>query len=253
MTSYRYLLTDASDGVHTIKFNRPERLNALTQDVAKELLDAFEEIDVQANDVVVVRGEGRAFCAGWDLKEASAATKTLEDTRNEIEAMQDLTRAIRKCPLPILSVIHGYAMGAGCEIGLSCDLVLATRTAVFGFPETEVGLAVTGGFTHILPRTIGIVKAKELLFLGRRFTGEQAQGMGLVNFVCEDEAIASELNTIVKDLHSRSKLALRVAKQEIDLGSQLDLETTMKIEVELGVQASLSKEAKARISRIGSR
>lgn len=243
--AFNHLIVDARNGTHAVKLNRPERLNALTQDVACELIEAFQQVDAEASDVVLLQGEGRAFCAGWDLKEAASGPKTLEKTRSEIETMQELTRAMRNCPLPIIGIIQGYAMGAGCEIGLSCDLIVAARSAIFAFPETSVGLTVTGGFTHILPRTIGIAKAKELIFLGRRFTASDGREMGLVNFVCEDEEVATTVASLVAELREKSKLALRVAKQEIDLGSQLDLETTMRIEVELGVQPSLWKEADA--------
>ena len=241
--AFNHLIVEARNGTLAVKLDRPERLNALTQDVARELIEALHQVDAEASDVILLQGEGRAFCAGWDLKEAAAGPKTLEKTRSEIETMQELTRTMRNCPLPILGIIHGYAMGAGCEIGLSCDLVVAARSAIFAFPETSVGLTVTGGFTHILPRTIGIARAKELIFLGRRFTASDAQEMGLVNFVCEDEEVASTVNSLVAELREKSKLALRVAKQEIDLGSQLDLETTMRLEVELGVQPSLWGEA----------
>lgn len=236
---FSYLKIESGDGVHIIRLSRPERLNALTQDVALELVDAFREVDAEASNVVLLQGEGRAFCAGWDLKEAASASKSLEKTRSEIETMQELTRTMRNCPLPVLGIIHGYAMGAGCEIGLSCDLVVAARSTIFAFPETSVGLTVTGGFTHILPRTVGIAKSKELIFLGRRFTACEAQEMRLVNFVCEDDELETTTTAVVNELQEQSKLALRVAKQEIDLGSQLDLETTMRIEVELGVQPSL--------------
>lgn len=248
--AFHYLKIEGRDGVQTVKLNRPDRLNALTQAVVLELIEAFRQVDAEANYAVLLRGEGRAFCAGWDLKEAASGSKSLEKTRSEIETMQELTRVMRSCPLPIVGIIHGYAMGAGCEIGLSCDLVVAARSAIFAFPETSVGLTVTGGFTHILPRTVGIAKAKELIFLGRRFTASEAQDMGLVNFVSEDEEVETTVTSVVSELQEKSKLALRVAKQQIDLGNQLDLETMMRIEVELGVQPSLwddsGKEAEDR-------
>lgn len=242
--TFRYLDIDVADGAHTIKLNRPERLNALTQDVVSEMIGAFGDVASVENNVVLLRGEGRAFCAGWDLKDAAAAgRKSLERIRSEIETMQELTRVMRNCPLPIIGIIHGYAMGAGCEIALSCDLVIAERSTVFAFPETSVGLSVTGGFTHILPRTVGIVKAKELILLGRRFGASDAHDMGLVNFVCDEDELDGTVEMVVDELRDKAKIALRIAKQQIDLGSQLDLETAMRLEVELGVQASLSQES----------
>jgi 2-(1,2-epoxy-1,2-dihydrophenyl)acetyl-CoA isomerase len=238
------VLTALDDGVLTITLNRPSRLNAVVPALAVELVRALDGAARDGIRATVIRGAGRAFCSGWDLKEPGP--RSIEDARADAEGLQEVTRATRRVPGPVVAAVHGYALGAGCEIALSCDLVLATESAVFGFPETGVGLAVTGGFTHLLPRVVGATRAKELVLLGRRFTAARAYELGLVNAVVADDALDSELEATLSELREKRPLALRIAKQEIDVGAQTDIETAMRLEVELAAQASFGNDWTAR-------
>ena len=144
------------DGVVTLTLNRPARLNALNEELLQQLVASLRAISESAR-AVVLRGNGRAFCAGYDLKEAAARPHppTAEELRSLAELIQDVTRGLRTCPVPVIGVVHGYAVGAGCEFALICDLVLAGDGAKFSFPETAAGLVVTNGVTSTLPKTLG--------------------------------------------------------------------------------------------------
>lgn len=243
----RPVLVARTDDVLTITLNRPERLNALNG----ELLDAFDlafgEVDADVR-AVVVRGVGRAFSSGHDLKAASdeggSAPKTPDEIAAGAERLHEITRRIRACPAPVVSQVHGYAIGGGAEIALSADLVVASRTAVFRFTETAVGLVVTNGFTAVLPRTAGPTVAKEIILLGEPFSGEQAKAWGLVNRVVADEDLEREVGEIVALLRAKSPTALRLAKRLLDQGWEGTLEDAMCRETAATVEAVLSAEAR---------
>jgi 2-(1,2-epoxy-1,2-dihydrophenyl)acetyl-CoA isomerase len=181
--------------------------------------------------VVVLAGRGRAFCSGFDLKEP-AQQENLIQTRRRVDGIQEVTRAIRRFPGPVVAAVHGYALGAGCEFALGCDLVVAGQDAKFGFPEVSVGLSVTGGISRLLPLLVGPIRAKELLLLGERFDAMAAREMGLVNRVAgpgEHEGVALEL---AARLAAQPALALTLAKQALDRGADCALEEAMAAETD---------------------
>jgi 2-(1,2-epoxy-1,2-dihydrophenyl)acetyl-CoA isomerase len=233
---------DEGDVVH-LTMNRPERLNALSAELVRRLGEELSRISDDTR-AVVLRGNGRAFSAGHDLKNAAQeGERSDQELRDSVERMQDVTRAMRACPAPVIGVVQGYAVGAGCEISLCCDLVVATEDAQFGFPETGVALIVTNGVTATLPRAVGQVRAKELILLGEFITAQQAHTMGLVNRVVAPDQLEATVDEWIARLRTRGALAVTLSKRLIDQGIAPDIETILDAESTASVEAEKSVDA----------
>lgn len=223
---------ELSESVARIYLNRPHRLNAVVPELTAGLVAALHRAGDDGARVVILAGRGRAFCSGHDLKEALPPESVLA-TRQRVEQIQDVTRGIRRFPGPVIAAVHGYALGAGCEFALGCDLVVAAQDAQFGFPEVSVGLSVTGGISRLLPLLAGPVQAKELLLLGERFDAARARELGLINRIApagEHERAAAEL---AARLREQPPLALALAKQTLDRGADSAFEEALAAEVDL--------------------
>lgn len=225
-----------------IRLARPHRLNAVTPGLVEELCAAFDAASEDAAPAIVLAGAGRAFCAGHDLREPEPV-EDARAARARLDRIQDVTRRITAFPGPVLAAVHGYALGAGCEFALGCDLVIAGEDARFGFPETEVGLSVTGGISRLLPGTVGLARAKELLLLGERFDAVRAAELGLVNRVVaegehEDAAVALARRLAAKPGH-----AMTLAKRALDRGQHASLEDALAMEVEHALTTRSSGES----------
>jgi 2-(1,2-epoxy-1,2-dihydrophenyl)acetyl-CoA isomerase len=222
---------ELSEQVAWIHLNRPERLNAVVPKLTAGLVASFARAGQDGARAIVLAGRGRAFCSGHDLKEPLPPENMLA-TRQRVDQIQDVTRAIRRFPGPVIAAVHGYALGAGCEFALGCDLVLAAEDAQFGFPEVSVGLSVTGGISRLLPLLVGPVRAKELLLLGERFGATRALELGLVNRVTAAGAHEQEAAEIAGRLRDQPALALALAKQALDRGADSALEEAMATETD---------------------
>lgn len=234
-----------SDGVvATIHLNRPERLNAVDAALPAELATALRRAAAEGVRAIVLAGRGRAFCAGHDLKEPPAV-ETVEQTRTRLEEIQDVTRLIRRFPGVVVAAVHGYALGAGAEFALCCDVVVAGEDAAFGFPEVGVGLSVTGGISVLLPALVGWARAKELLLLGERVSGPQAAAMGLVARCVPAGTHEEAALDVARRIADRPATSVSLAKQVLDHGLGADLETAMTREVEHAVLTSVSGEGAA--------
>lgn len=187
------LLVDSRDGITTLSLNRPEKLNAIDNDLARALLDA---IDAAANDpvvrVLVLKGMGRAFCAGRDV--------TRPPTEDDLVLVQAVAKALVGLAKPVVAVVHGWTVGAGLEWALDADLVIAAASSRFRLPEASIGVFVTGGLTATLPAYAGLARAKALLLLGEEFAPKQAQAWGLVWRVVPDDELESESGRIAAKL-----------------------------------------------------
>ncbi|GHJ60145.1 enoyl-CoA hydratase [Nocardioides sp. OK12] len=234
----------AGQGVATIHLNRPERLNAVDEALTRGLAAALELALAEGARAVVLAGRGRAFCAGHDLK-AEPPTETPLQTRERLEEIQDVTRLVRRFPGPVVAAVHGYALGAGCEFALACDVVVAAEDAAFGFPEVSVGLSVTGGVSRLLPVLVGWARAKELLLLGERVSGTEAAAMGLVARAVPAGTHEEVALDLARRMAQRPALALSLAKKVLDGGLDSTMEEAMGREVEHAVLTSLSGEGEA--------
>jgi 2-(1,2-epoxy-1,2-dihydrophenyl)acetyl-CoA isomerase len=222
---------ELTDSVARVYLNRPHRLNAVVPELTVGLVAALARAGEDGARAVVLAGRGRAFCSGHDLKE-QLPPETVLATRLRVEQIQDVTRAIRRFPGPVIAAVHGYALGAGCEFALGCDLVVAADDAQFGFPEVSVGLSVTGGISRLLPLLVGPVRAKELVLLGERFGAARAMELGLVNQVAVAGQHEQAAAVIAARLRDQPRLALALAKQSLDRGADCALEEAMAAEVD---------------------
>ena len=185
------LLSNVSDGIMTVTLDRPEKLNAIDNELARELLHA---ISVAGGDekvrVLLLRGAGRAFCAGRDVG--------APPTEQDLVLVQAVAAALISLPKPVVAAVHGWTVGAGLEWMLDADVVIAAESSRFKLPEASLGVFVTGGLTATLPAFAGLARAKGLMLLGEEFGAVQAQAWGLVWQVVPDsdlDAMSARVST----------------------------------------------------------
>jgi enoyl-CoA hydratase/carnithine racemase len=216
--------------VAEIVLDRPAAMNALSTSLAAELARVCGELasdeDVLA---VVLAGQGaRAFCVGADLKERAAMTHA--DFMRQRPVFRSVFRGLLDLPQPVIAAVHGFALGGGCELALCCDLIVADETAVFGLPETTVGLVPGGGGTQLTLRRLGPGRAADLVLTGRHVPAAEAAQIGLADRVVpagQAEVVAVEL---AMQIAANSPVAVRAAKQAIRLGAGLSLAAGLELE-----------------------
>lgn len=218
-----------------IKFNRPEVLNAYNIDVMEGLLEAFElaRCDQEVN-AIVWQGEGRAWCAGADIK-AWGKAKDLKEWRNLQYLEDETTRLIMKLEKPIVAAIRGYALGGGCEYAMLADIRIAAEDAKFGFPETRLGGVITHAGTKILPQLVGLGKAKELILGNEIIDAREAERIGLVNKVVAPEALDETAMSMATSIANNSRWAVNEMKYALDHGAGWDYEAALKHEASAGL------------------
>lgn len=194
MSAYQFLLYTQHEGVATVSLNRPEVYNALNDEITFELQDVFKKISKDdAVRVVVLTGEGKAFCSGQDLKAASGNEK--RSFMNSLHKRYNpIIRLMRELPKPVICRLNGVAAGAGCSIALACDLIVASEEASLIEVFINIGLVPDSGSSFFLPRVVGMARAFELCTTGKRLNAKEAVALGLIN-----KAVApQELDGIVK-------------------------------------------------------
>lgn len=236
-------------GVATIWLNRPDRLNAVAPVLVDDLLTALDEVARSEARAVVFTGRGRAFCAGHDLKEPTPEG----DARSRLERIQQVTRRIRSLGAPVIAAVHGYAIGAGAEFALGCDLVLAADDAVFAFPEAGLGLSVTGGASRLLPLLVGPLKAKELLLLGERLDAASALRIGLVNEVLPRAQLYDRALTWAQAIADKPAYSVTLAKRAADAGIDGALDAALELEVSHALITDTAAEVAASAERFRAR
>lgn len=228
--------------VATITLDRPDSLNAISGDLAKQLAARCSEVAKDDEVWVVVLGaEGdKAFCVGADLKErASFTTDDYFENRKHMRAMFD---AIRALPQPSIASVFGFALGGGFELALSCDLIVAAEGAQLGLPELRVGLLPAGGGTQLLPRRTGVAVAKELIYAARRFSAEDGVGYGIVSRVVPREQLDHETLKFAQEICKSSPVATRSAKRALDAALGTPLEDGIEFENEMWKEVIVSRD-----------
>jgi enoyl-CoA hydratase/carnithine racemase len=223
-----------SDGVATVRFNRPKKLNALTFEVYADLRDLLAELPQRGDArVLVITGEGRGFCSGGDVEEIIGQLQEFE-TAELLEFTRmtgSVVKALRECPLPVIASVNGIAAGAGSVIALASDFRLLAESASFAFLFTRVGLAGADmGSAYLLPRMVGLGRATELLILGDKLSSRRAYEIGLASQLVPDidlpaatEALARRLADGPAFAYSTTK-ALLTRELDMDLGGAIELE-----------------------------
>lgn len=215
-------------GVGMVTLARPERLNAVSPELVVDLLAILGTVAADETvRAVVLAGRGRAFCAGHDLR----APTPDGDSRRRLERLQEVTRALRNLPQPVIAAVQGYAIGAGAEFALGCDLVVAADDAEFAFPEAGLGLSVTGAASRLLPLLVGPLRAKELVLFGERVDAARARQIGLVNTVVPRADLLECATAWARRLAGKPPWALALAKRALDRGVDSAVEDALELEV----------------------
>lgn len=232
--TYRHLLVERSAEGHvvTVTLDRPEQMNAMNTAMGEDLLACFTALagDRDARAVVFTGAGDRAFCAGGDLKERNAMTD--EAWRAQHVIFEQAAMRVLRCPVPVIAAVEGFALAGGCELALLADFVVASETAVFGLPETTIGIFPGIGGTQLLPRVVGAPLAKELIFTGRRMKADEAKAAGLVNHLVPAGQARATATEIAGTIARNGPIAVRQAKKAIAYGSETDLETAMILAIE---------------------
>src|SRR5467141_771533 len=239
MKSFLYEL-DPKTAVATITLNRPERLNALTFEVYKELRDLFRALDTDPEvRAIIITGAGRAFCSGGDVEDIIGAL-----LGRDLEALQDFTRltcdlilAMRHCRRPIIGALHGTVAGAGAVIAAACDSRVAAESAKIAFLCTKVGLSGADmGAAWLLPRIVGYGRATEMLLTGDFIDAKRAHEIGLYNRVVPQAQVLTEARAIAEQLARGPSTALGVTKQALEAEASLDFDAALAYEAEVQAQ-----------------
>jgi enoyl-CoA hydratase/carnithine racemase len=220
----------AAPGIVVIAFNRPEVANALSTRMGQELLAVWS--DLRADEslrAVILRGEGKHFQAGADLKERNGMTD--EAWAEQHRLFEAMIRAQLACPVPVIAAVQGAAMGGGCEMTLACDFAYAAEGARFGLPEGGLGIIPGLGGTQLLTRAVGPRRAIELLTTAAPFTAAQALEYGLVSAVVPPEALMETVLAVAAQIASRAPLSVRGLKRVVHGGQDLDLAHAMDLEL----------------------
>ena len=229
---YQTIRYEKQDNIGILTINRPEALNALNSTVIGELEQVITQVEGDgALGCLILTGEGRSFVAGADIGEQKPLD--LAGGRKWGQRGSALFRRIEKLEIPTIAAVNGFALGGGCELALSCDIILASEKAKFGQPE--VGLGITPGFsgTQRLPRRVGVGKAKELIFSGKMIRADEAEKIGLVNAVYPPEELMNGAMEMAKSFTKNAPIAVKYAKACIDRGMQMDIDGGIAVENEL--------------------
>ncbi|MBR5538114.1 MAG: enoyl-CoA hydratase/isomerase family protein [Clostridia bacterium] len=227
---YIKLAVEGNVGVLTV--SRPAALNALNDQVIRELNEALDTIDLDTVRCLVVTGEGqKAFVAGADIGQMSGLTKAEGEAFGKLG--NDVFRKLETLPIPTIAAVCGFALGGGCELAMSCDIRLCSDTAVFGQPE--VGLGITPGFggTQRMARLIGVGRAKELLYTARKVKAPEALAIGLVEGVYPVEQLMEEALKMAARIAGNAPIAVRATKKAVNDGLQVDMDRAIEIEEKL--------------------
>lgn len=227
-----YIKYEPDGHIAVIKINRPKALNALNSQVIDELSECVDAIDLDEIRCIVITGEGeRSFVAGADIKEMQAL--------NEEEGIafgkkgNDVFRKIETLPIPVIAAVNGFALGGGCELAMACDIRICSENAVFGQPETGLGITPGFGGTVRLARILPAGKAKEMIYTAKNITAEEALRWGLVNSVYPAPVLYDAAIKLALKIASNAPVAVRNAKKSINDGLQTDIDSAMVIEEKL--------------------
>ncbi len=232
MTYETIKLEDLGSGIMTVVFNRPEVANALSSTMGRELLDAWTTLGSRPDlRCVILRGEGKNFQAGADLKERNGMTDEAWAAQHRI--FEDMARAQLAVPVPVIAAVQGAAMGGGCEMTLACDFAYAAEGARFGLPEAGLGIMPGLGGTQLLTRAVGPRRAIEIMTTAAPIPADKALDYGIVNGVVAPEALLDTVLAVATQIASRAPLSVRALKRVVHGGQDLDLKQAMDLELSL--------------------
>ncbi len=227
---YQALLVDRADGIATVTMNRPEARNALNLTMREEMLGALDEIERDsAVRVMLLTGAGGHFSAGGDVK-SMQKTHTAAEGRARVEMLNRFVLRLFNFPKPTIAMVDGFAVGAGCNIALGCDLIVASDRAKFGELFWKIGLVPDGGGTWLLSRVIGLARAKELIFTAEIIDAAEAERIGLVNRVVPVAELETTTRALAEKIAAGPPAVLALAKHMVNRAATSDLAGALDLE-----------------------
>lgn len=212
-----------------LSLNNPEARNALSTDLRRQLYEKLGEAEADPEvKAIVLSGEGNSFCAGGDVK--AMGQNSVRDSLDRLETYSQLIARMTAMNKPIITAVHGYVFGAGCSLALSSDIVMAAKDTKFSLGFLKVGLMPDAGSTYHLPRLVGLLRAKELIFSGRFFDETEAKQMGIVSYIHEREELLDRALEFARDLADGPSLAIGLAKKVLQHSLQTDLPGVLEYE-----------------------
>ncbi|OUL88134.1 2-(1,2-epoxy-1,2-dihydrophenyl)acetyl-CoA isomerase PaaG [Paraburkholderia hospita] len=247
---------DAATRVATVTLNRPDKLNSFTRAMHQELSAALDEVEAAGARALILTGAGRGFCAGQDLADLDFTPGAMTDLGDLIDKhFNPLIRRLQALPLPVIAAVNGTAAGAGANLALACDLVLAARSASFIQAFVKIGLVPDSGGTCFLPQRVGMARALGLAITGDKLSADKAESWGLIWKAVDDTELQSTATQLAAQLAQQPTRAIAAIKQAMrssatqTLDQQLDLERDMQRELGAshdyaeGVRAFIEKRA----------
>jgi enoyl-CoA hydratase len=231
--AYDTLKVELNDRILIATIDRPQAMNALNTQMGLDIIDLWKWIAAAGDDVrvaILTAAGERAFCAGGDFKERNGMTDEAWRTQHEI--FEHAFRAIMDSPVPVIAAVNGHAYGGGLEFTLACDFAYGASHARFALTEVTIGIMPGGGGTQNLPRAVGSRRAKELILTGRPFSAAEALEWGVLNQVCEPEALIPAVLETARKIAGNAPLSVRQALKSIEEGMQVDLHAGLEIEID---------------------
>lgn len=249
-----YATVKTQGAVSVVTLNRPERLNAISGELLEDFHRALNQVNRDASvHAIVIAGEGRAFCAGDDLKEFDRQSESDASIREHIERIQRITRDLMFNEKPVIGAIHGFAVGGGFEWLLNCDMVVAADDLVCFFPEMAWGQFVTGGVTYLLPQSVGYQRAMELWLLGERQVAQQLLAMGIVNRVVPRDILLDTALEIAQRIAGVSRQSVLMLKRLVNRDLTTALAHSMDLETDATIDAFKNPDAAERVAAFAKR
>jgi len=233
--AYSTISLEKAEGIATLTLNRPEKLNAINETMAVELLDAITKVEQDKDvKVFIITGTGRAFSAGADVKDlffkAIEQRKRGEERFDILGWMDKMCLQVKNMPKPVIASINGHAIGIGVTFPLQCDIRIASEEAIFSMPFVRLGIIPECGSTYTLPRLVGIAKACELIFTGKSISAKEAKEIGLVNEVVPAAELQKTTYELAKTITQGAPLAIQMARKGLYQGLDADIQSQLRYE-----------------------
>lgn len=238
------------NGVATLAFNRPDRLNSFNEQMHREVRDALAALEDSGARVLLLTANGRGFCAGQDLSDRNVAPgDEMPDLGHSIDTYYNpLIRTLTRLPMPVICAVNGVAAGAGANIALACDLVIAARSASFTQAFARIGLVPDSGGTWQLPRLVGMARAKGLAMLAEKLSAEQAEQWGLIWRCVDDAELMDTANQLAAHLAAQPTRGLALIKRAFNESATHSLDQQLDLERDLQREAGRTEDYKEGVS-----
>lgn len=249
MAGEKVVLYDAAEGIARITLNRPEKRNALNDELVTGVKDSLRRAEDDEVRVVILSGSGADFCSGADLAALQKiSTGSVQDNLEDAQALMELFLLIRSLRPPVIAAVRGKALAGGCGLATACDLVLAARSSRFGYPEVRIGF-IPAIVMAILRRNVSEKRAFQLVTLGEEITADEAATWGLINRVLDDEAFDDEVDAFVQSFMKASSSAVSLTKRLLYQTDAMSFADALQFGVDANVTARMSEDCRRGIDR----